>query len=861
MQDKRAAALSQLRDAYSLLHEHGGHTFKIKHDKDPRKGSSWLRGKCDTDIQLSPHQAAEFLEAKHLTTVGHQPGPDIAIVDSDNPDATALVDQHFPDENTILRAKTPRGFHRYLLCAPGAIQQAGLQCARGDTKLGDGVDLKVDNGYVVGPGSELDGYAAYTARGKALPESGAPYLYAVDFINELAVPLNASELQPLAKARGNGAAHPNPFDLKIRSPERRNAMLRHIGDCLKEGMSEPEIIDSANHFALTCFHDPHDWLSRYARDFPRMIQWAKQSPAIPRAPRIHPVQQPLQPDIIAQINKTYGIEIGTGKIVHLDSAERLTTEDFHIAIGNHEHSHGWLQAGDSRQHIAQQRLMQPGAERIIHVPSIDKHQGKEILIPTLNLWQDFGVRPVNHGPELLADIFKLLNHLLAETHPDIQKRFKQHQFGPVLFPGAKLRWAIYMFGATEGVGKTMWSDIMLGIFGEHGLPWGDNNITARWNGQLEKALYIAITEPSDLNAQKNDANLKKYITDRELTLEDKHRRFFKARNYGNWSFFSNDPTGVNMNHKTRRYQGIHPPEREINDPRDPHFYQRLGDAVDEKLASEMLFYHLLNEHHLYYPLSPERCEQEANMVKQEANLNGNELTFAWQERLRGRLNRPPPASNLPWDGQPDSEPLLWNWNLGTRPLTGKANRIMIAHAETDLAAKIRELMANPYPALRDIYPDEFADRAENWIFYLPELHWLLLRDPNAPARLTAQKLRRRLFREQALSFQPGEHSRLFAWCLIPPHINMLDQAIPPQTRHDLMQAREWLSRAANKDAISSSDNNVVTASNFATGAQLNIISACNEAKEQGTFLDGPTDADLRGLAGILPNLAKAARKK
>jgi hypothetical protein len=79
----------------------------------------------------------------------------VVVIDCDSDDANRRFLEVCPDASKTLTAKTPRGFHYYFQHEEGVRNDAGK-------KLGEGIDIRGDGGYVLIPPSVLDSGHGYS---------------------------------------------------------------------------------------------------------------------------------------------------------------------------------------------------------------------------------------------------------------------------------------------------------------------------------------------------------------------------------------------------------------------------------------------------------------------------------------------------------------------------------------------------------------------------------------------------------------------------------------------------------------------------------------------------------------------------
>ena len=74
-------------------------------------------------------------------------GSGVFVIDTDSAEAREKLLSVAPELRETLQVRTPRGFHFYLLCPDGP----EIRCSAG--KLGTGIDVRGEGGYVLLPGS------------------------------------------------------------------------------------------------------------------------------------------------------------------------------------------------------------------------------------------------------------------------------------------------------------------------------------------------------------------------------------------------------------------------------------------------------------------------------------------------------------------------------------------------------------------------------------------------------------------------------------------------------------------------------------------------------------------------------------
>ena len=775
--------------------------------------------------------------------------------DPDSPNGFAIIEKRITDE--MLTTQSGSGFiHKHFCLTREFLEQFPNEWwLHNRTRIKAEIVLDEDNAITLLSGPQqriLPPSVSNAVKSNSMPGANGHYKYlhiaplpidppsAISYLEECIYTFNNSKKAHSLPNNGNG---------KIKGGEGQHRAMRDHGMKLANNpnLTPQQVIEQTRAFVDEKFEGGvNAYENRYPGDIERTTLGGVQ---IAKSTNSNADLGPLY-----KINAECALENGTGRIVNLQSGLVIPDRNFHILYADlgwdgYEESAtiAWLK-WDGKHRISPNRILQPSQPRIVPVQQVNPDTGAIEKVNSLNLWQGFGVRPVNHGPEVTEAINTLMRHLLSRSETYVEKLFKQHQFGPILFPGAKLRYAIYMYGPEEGVGKTMWCQLMREIFGPvHGLAWSDSDLISKYNGSLERALYVHVEEPSSIHAPKLENTIKSYVTDLEITVEDKYQDKKAIVNQANFTFTANEAAGVKINPRSRRWLGVQMPDTVLSD----EFYKQLGDWVDDKIAQEQLLYDLLNNHEAYYPLSHERVEDEIIMRQQEEQTpDPQQRAWRQQQRLLSRTHRALPKEQGQWDFQRGAEPLLWNWNPGKRPAKGAANTLMAALSADDAVNWMREVMASPYLALKDLYPDEYAYRADGWIFYINELRLLAGRaDPNLK-RVKSQRWTAIAHSENLFYIPMGGHAKTFVWCVIPPVPEMLDNDQYNQKEiDDLIEARRWIGLLNGRRGVGPEFN-----ASLVGDPHPNLVATMKQAKLKNSYQYGPSEADLKRIVGKPPIL-------
>ncbi|RMF24512.1 MAG: hypothetical protein D6760_03140 [Deltaproteobacteria bacterium] len=145
---------------------------------------------------------------------------------------------------------------------------------------------------------------------------------------------------------------------------------------------------------------------------------------------------------------------------------------------------------------------------------------------------------------------------------------------PIQHPGAKLKTALVIHGP-QGVGKNLFTEAVMAIYGEYGRIVGQAEIEERFNDWASRKLFLIANEVvarAELFHQKN--KLKALITDDWIRINPKNVAAHDERNHMNLVFLSNEVQPVVVEPGDRRFAVIWTPKK-----REQAFYQAVLDEI------------------------------------------------------------------------------------------------------------------------------------------------------------------------------------------------------------------------------------------------------------------------------------------
>lgn len=178
-----------------------------------------------------------------------------------------------------------------------------------------------------------------------------------------------------------------------------------------------------------------------------------------------------------------------------------------------------------------------------------------------NLWGGWPTKP---KPGSCKALIELLEHLCAgeggaKAHDTYQWVLRWLAY-PIQHPGAKMKTAL-IFHGPQGVGKNMFFEAVMAIYGAYGRIVDQNAIEDKFNDWASKKLFLIADEVvarQELYHTKN--KLKGFITGDWIRINPKNVAAHEERNHVNIVFLSNETLPLVLDKDDRRYTVIWTPE-------------------------------------------------------------------------------------------------------------------------------------------------------------------------------------------------------------------------------------------------------------------------------------------------------------
>lgn len=223
--------------------------------------------------------------------------------------------------------------------------------------------------------------------------------------------------------------------------------------------------------------------------------------------------------------------------------------------------------------------------------------GKECHPRFYNLWRGFSVRPVddiNDAPrphkEALNNILDHIRTNVANNDDELFKWIINYFAHMVQFPWEKPRTALVLKGG-KGTGKTSIPDWFGSLFRSHYLLAADSRyLTSNFNAHLTNLLLFALDEAMWAGDKSHEGILKNLITNDENVVEMKYKEAFTVPNLMRIVIIGNEDWLVPATYDERRFAVFNVSDRRQGDAR---FFGSIHEAIQDGASSVLLRY-LLN---------------------------------------------------------------------------------------------------------------------------------------------------------------------------------------------------------------------------------------------------------------------------
>ena len=488
-----------------------------------------------------------------------------------------LAGNEFP---VTLEQSTPSGGRHMVYTTPDALRQ-------GVAVLGDGVDIRSRGGYIVGPGSTIDGkaYAQINGHGAL---AGAPAwlvdrlgadrrdrtgarapLVGVDPDRAEQRALTYLAFAPLA-LEGDGGdlttyrVAAKLKDLGCTEDQAWNLMGDHWNDRCSPPWSEDELADK--------IHNAY----RYGNEAPGIDAPEAVFPPLPQPDPDSDAPEARHP--FAHINDAYALVKAGAFILHetTDSKGAYTTQhmsipEFHAWHANQPFTQGtetkaiskwWMGWGNRRQY-----------EGVVFQPEQDA--GPRFF----NLWRGFRVAPAATYDHPAVTAF--MEHALRNVCGGDPELFRWliGYFAHLIQRPYEKPLVACVFQGEKGVGKNALVERVAWLLGSHALVADDDRyLLSNFNAHLESNLLFILDEASWAGDKKAEGRLKGLITGTTHNIERKGKEPYQVANLTRVFIIGNEDWLVPASTDERRFAVFSVGEGR---KQDRNFFQAMREGMEQ----------------------------------------------------------------------------------------------------------------------------------------------------------------------------------------------------------------------------------------------------------------------------------------
>lgn len=267
-----------------------------------------------------------------------------------------------------------------------------------------------------------------------------------------------------------------------------------------------------------------------------------------------------------------------------------------------------------------------------------------VIIPdtlAYNTWfpQGWGCEPSAAGNIKMWD--ELFDQVFGDLDPEHQLWARRWFAYPIQHPGQKLRTAMLIWGLGHGTGKSRLGETMEYIYGPKNFSTINNkHLESQFTSMLGNKQFIMSNELSLDNKRELSNYLKDLITQPTVTINEKHRKEYKATDHANYYFTSNKSDALYLEPDDRRFFIC-----QVTRPRpDPKFFTDYTHWLENGGAARLHYYF---KHEL--DLGDFNPYGEAPLTSDKAEMIGEGFSEldSWCIDLRDNTEKVLPRSRFP----------------------------------------------------------------------------------------------------------------------------------------------------------------------------------------------------------------------
>jgi hypothetical protein len=522
---------------------HGLRPFPGKaRSKEPAVSWKKFQGETPTAEQIANWDRSNY----NVCIVTGEPS-DVCVIDIDSPDAQELYDSLCLPVTPAVR--TAKGRHYYFKLPPHPIRNA---VRVGGVKL----DVRGDGGYIIGAGSVHPSGLMYEWE---ISPDEVPF---AAFPEELTVLLHASRAPKKPQlARVDSCASVGSTGVA--------GLEKHLND---------ELVKASSEVADATEGERNDTLFKMAARMARHVaaaevDWTAFANSLAEAARSAGLDEDEIADTIdsgwsaGSEEPTAWIRVACEHVYlayqerfyHIDSGKDLKPAGF-----NGQYGHLFWGKGSFAHFLLGQDYVRKVFD-VTYEPVDPRRYIDREGLEFLNTFKSSRVAAVEGDPTPFTEF---MSYLVPEQSE------RDHLMKMVAYtvrnPGRKLRHALLLRSAIQGVGKTMFLDIWGGLVGEHNVrKTTPKELAGDFQSYLRDRLLVVCEEMNLGMGFRAYNDLKDMVTANTALINEKHLRPRECRIYSTFVFLTNVNQPLFLEQHDRRFFYIDSPAQR----RDPKYYK------------------------------------------------------------------------------------------------------------------------------------------------------------------------------------------------------------------------------------------------------------------------------------------------
>lgn len=465
----------------------------------------------------------------------------LLVIDADiyKPAAKASLDQleaelgPLPETLTIeTRAKGLQFYFQY---------PEGYDLRNSTSKLGDGIDIRGEGGYVIAVGSYVEA-----------DDKGPAGRYKVKIKKSIAVLPTpwADAIASISNKKGQSTGKDPHNDLQdyisgvgfvlpgvIPSGQRNDTLFRYKGHLLARGVPFDVVVQSVRDANAARCQPPLD-----EAELAKLLR-PEDPPVTPSSgdPVGDQPEQAMGPDTttgagsdldqaIARLNQKYFIAPEGGKVrVYIEGCDPETgapnvtpysKEDFKLLLADQQ-----VRVGNNLVPLAEQWLKNAKARRYAGIALLP---GMQAPVDIYNLWKNWGVEPKPGNHEIALEY---INHIICSSDQAVFDYVIGWMARAVQQPGEPAEVALVLRSPERGTGKGTFGNMLCDIFRPHSIAVrSPRHLVGNFNAHLRNTLLLFADEALFVGDRPGNEVLKGLITEPTIAIERKGVDVFPVKN-------------------------------------------------------------------------------------------------------------------------------------------------------------------------------------------------------------------------------------------------------------------------------------------------------------------------------------------